>query len=72
MSKVSVAAKNVLFEAFVMVFLFCSVSHCYKESTPHNEDRVHRVPLGSAACWDRRLGLCFAVTGKRFHLPASA
>lgn len=45
MSKVSIAAKNVPFEAFLRVFLFCGVSQCHKEFVPHNGDGVHRVPL---------------------------
>ena len=45
MSKVSIAAKNVPFEAFLMVFLFRGVSQCQKEFVPHNGNGVHRVPL---------------------------
>lgn len=60
MSKVSIEVKkNVLFEGFVTVFLFCSVSHCYKEFAQHNEDQAHRVPLCRGACWDVKVGLLF-------------
>lgn len=45
MSKVSIAAKNVPFEAFLIVVLFRGVSQCHKEFVPHNGDGVPRVPL---------------------------
>lgn len=48
MSKVSIAAKNVPFEAFLIVFLFCGVSRCHKEFVPHNGNGGHRVPLRNA------------------------
>lgn len=71
MSKVRSAAKNVPFEASLIVFLFCGVSQCYKEFVPHNRDGVHRVPLCNVPRGIVRTPLCFAFAGKRFHLPTS-
>ena len=73
MSKVSIAAKNVPFEGFLIVFLFCGVSQCHKEFVPHNGDGVHRVPLCNVPpSGMARTPLCFALAGKRFHLPTWA
>lgn len=69
MSKVSIAAKNVPFEAFLMVFLFRGVSQCHKEFVPHNGNGVHRVPLRNVPPGTARTPLCSARAGKRFHLP---
>lgn len=72
MSKVSIAAKNVPFEAFLIVFLFCGVPQCHKEFVPHNGDGVHRVPLCNVPAGMARPPLCFALAGKRFHLSTWA
>lgn len=72
MSKVSITAKNVPFEAFLIVFLFCGVSKCHKEFVPYNGSGVHRVPLPNAPEGTARTLLCFALPGKRLHLPTWA
>lgn len=72
MSKVSIAAKNVPFEAFLIVFLFRGVSRCHKEFVPHNGNGGHRVPLRNAPAGTAGTPLCSAPAGKRFHLPTWA
>lgn len=72
MSKVSIAAQNVPFEAFLIVFLFCGVSRCHKEFVPHNGDGVRGVPLRTAPAGTVRTPLCLALAGKRLHVPTRA